>query len=526
VVAVLAVLVAFLVQLRRKREYLSGNDSVFVSCDENNLIVVHAIGTTKTPVALEVFCDRVASHFACHRRFRQRVVKRHWKWHYLQEVKPFALDNHIEVVDELPEVLGADDSPAGLHSRLQALVSTIVQTPLNMERPPWQFYFLPQYGSGSACIFRVHHSLADGITLMRVAMRAFEADTLRPRGQRIELISPGLNQSPSPDTQQRSATPQPAANSSQTNRATGRQFAAVTGFKALVKFKKPRTRAPRTLFGKVSAVLKQVVKVMLLPSDPVSRFKPATPIRPSVPANARWLSQPLSLAELKQLSYATGTSVNDVLFTIVASALRRFCLQENLDPSTLSDVRSLMWVSLQGTATHSDEPITFGNRIGAIYMRLPMGEGDDLRRLLMVRDYTSSLQVSPEPMVTNALMGLIGLAPWAFIQYIWKFLAFKATSSMSNVPGPQEPVHFAGAEISDLVFFVPCQGTIASFITILSYAGGVQMGCLFDSRVVEEPQRVLDLFVEEYQRLKEHVDKLQKEGTLQQALGLQDKDKA
>lgn len=92
-------------------------------------------------------------------------------------------------------------------------------------------------------------------------------------------------------------------------------------------------------------------------------------------------------------------------------------------------------------------------------------------------------------------------------------------------PGPQHTVTLAGSEIGSMVFFVPPQGTIASFLTILSYNGGVQMGCLSDVRVIDRPREVLDLFQSEFAALKKQVAKLQADGTLKQTLGLQDHDR-
>lgn len=52
------------------------------------------------------------------------------------------------------------------------------------------------------------------------------------------------------------------------------------------------------------------------------------------------------------------------------------------------------------------------------------------------------------------------------------------------------------------------------------------MGCLSDSRVIEEPRELTDLFVSEFHRLQTKIAQLQKDGKLQQTLHLQDKDKA
>lgn len=132
---VLAVLIAALVAVRRKREYLSGVDSVFVSGDTHGLIVVHAIVEMKTPVSWDRFRSMVQEHFASHLRFRQRIIKRTWRWHYFQtDEEAFKLENHAKRVT-LPGI-SASSSKAELQAALEKYVSAQIQTPINMNLPP------------------------------------------------------------------------------------------------------------------------------------------------------------------------------------------------------------------------------------------------------------------------------------------------------------------------------------------------------------------------------------------------------
>ena len=78
--AVYALLLSLSVWLMRwKRAYLGGADAVFVSGDPYNVIVVHAVLTTKTPIAFATFQQVVNEKIAEHLRFRQRIVKRAWR---------------------------------------------------------------------------------------------------------------------------------------------------------------------------------------------------------------------------------------------------------------------------------------------------------------------------------------------------------------------------------------------------------------------------------------------------------------
>jgi len=72
---------------------------------------------------------------------------------------------------------------------------------------------------------------------------------------------------------------------------------------------------------------------------------------------------------------------------------------------------------------------------------------------------------------------------------------------MTNVPGPQEPLFMAGAEIKRIMVWVPQSGNIGVGVSILSYAGGVQFGLITDKRLCEEPQRIIDRFEPEFEKL-------------------------
>lgn len=91
-----------------------------------------------------------------------------------------------------------------------------------------------------------------------------------------------------------------------------------------------------------------------------------------------------------------------------------------------------MWVSMQGTDVGPSE-IKFGNAIGAVYLPLPLSEPDNFKRLLRVRDSTSTLQVTPDAYAAQLLLGWLGLLPRGLTMPLWDILAYKPTNSMSNM---------------------------------------------------------------------------------------------
>jgi diacylglycerol O-acyltransferase len=491
---VLPLLAVSLWLMRMKRDYLQGGDSMFVTGDKWNTMVVHGVVTTKTRLTLAQAKKVVAEKMACHTRLRQKIVKRAWKWHYLQlNEDKFDVENHIKVHD-----LKCDsEDPVALQTALEQYTSTLIQTPIDMSRPPWEFVLIPTYGSsGSAFVVRAHHSIADGVTLMRLAMTIFE----RVDGESSTPSSSDLASPKSPSSPPTS----PSA------------------FKAVQRYRKERLRMPSSPVSVVLGFLKAFIKIFTMPRDPSGLFKPKTNITPSTPVHARWLRAPFDLREMKQLAYATGTTVNDIAFYLISSALRSYALRRHA-PTYV--VNTVMWVSSQGTAVR--EEIAFGNKIGAVTLGLPVDVEDDLQRLEAVRNLTAAAQVTPEPIVTRWTLQFIGLIPLRLIWFVWDRLAYNATNSMSNVPGPAHPVRWGhgGPEVDRVVFFVPPQGVVASFITMLSYANAFQIGFLSDSRAVKDPREVLDLCEEEFDKLKRKIDALQKNGKLQETMGLKDEQK-
>jgi hypothetical protein len=89
----------------------------------------------------------------------------------------FELQAHVRTV-ELP--------PPRDRRALQALVSRLMSTPLERSRPLWQVHVIERYEGGTALLFRIHHAIADGFSLLRVMLSLTdgpEGPSLQPPGR-------------------------------------------------------------------------------------------------------------------------------------------------------------------------------------------------------------------------------------------------------------------------------------------------------------------------------------------------------
>ena len=93
----------------------------------------------------------------------QSWSRRHRAGHWCVD-ESFDIHHHV-VREKLKRVKGRSEREA-----LQARVGELATTPLDPDRPLWQFRLIETYDGGSALIARVHHCIGDGIALISVMM--------------------------------------------------------------------------------------------------------------------------------------------------------------------------------------------------------------------------------------------------------------------------------------------------------------------------------------------------------------------
>ena len=100
-----------------------------------------------------------------------------------------------------------------------------------------------------------------------------------------------------------------------------------------------------------------------------------------------------------------------------------------------------------------------------------------------------------------ALLAGVGLMPKPLQQQVLDILANKATAVMTNLPGPQHPLYFAGRRLEQVMFWVPQSGDIGLGVSILSYGGNVQFGVMTDTQMCPDPQAIVERFEPEFAKL-------------------------
>jgi diacylglycerol O-acyltransferase len=456
-----------------RRDKISAVDTTWLRMDRpGNLMMICGVMFFRQRVDLRRLRAVIAKRWLQFDRFRQRPVETA-AGAFWETDEGFDLDQHV-----VPVALPGNGGKQGL----QTLVSRLAATPLDPARPRWQFHLVDDVDGGSALIARIHHCYADGIALVQVLLSMTDR---APNGPPAMSAPPSKKRRVSAADNTLSDLAQPLSDALEMARKVGA---------ALVDNGSELWQNPGkaiALAEQVGAVAGEVAKLALMGQDSPTRFKGV----PGVAKRVAW-ADPLSLDEVKTIGRALGASVNDVLLSCVAGALREYLVGKG-DATDGVMIRAVVPVNLRPL----EQAYELGNRFGVVFLELPIGIANPIERLYAVRANMRSLKSSFQPVLTLGLLAAAGVAPKLVQDQLTVVLARNASAVMTNVPGPQQPLYMAGRRIDRFMFWVPQSGDIGMGVSILSYDGQVQFGLITDRGLVPDPGRVVAQFGPEFEKL-------------------------
>jgi diacylglycerol O-acyltransferase / wax synthase len=455
-----------------QKEKMANVDTAWWHMEEpTNLMMITAIMIIEGELDYPRLLKTVEQRLLKYDRFRQRVAETptalgavNW------ELDPyFDLDAHIRRIG-LP-------APGG-KKELEELVSDLMSTPLDYNKPLWQYHIIDGYENGYAIVGRLHHCIADGIALMRVLLSLTDetvdavyveeepSNHKRRKGPLRRLVSPAVDVA----------------------KLTGKVTGTIVS-ESLKTVRRPSRVIDATKYG--ARFTGRLGKVTLRWPDPPTLFKGEL----SVLKKAAW-SEPVALDDVKAIGRVTGSTVNDVMAAAVSGALRRYLEGHGVQTAGLN-FRAYIPFNLRPL----DEPIELGNNFGLVFLQLPIGTVDQVERLQIIKQRMDELKSSPEPEVAITLLSTAGMLPKDIESTLFKIYHAKATAVMTNVPGPQKRRYLAGGQVRRILGWVPQAGNVSLGISILSYDGEVLVGINTDAGLVPDPETIIELFEDEFKEL-------------------------
>jgi WS/DGAT/MGAT family acyltransferase len=435
----------------RARRPLEIADAAWLHMDEpTNLMVITIALLFDEPLAIDAVREVVERRLLGFARFRQRVANGTGQpaWEPDPHFTPAA---HVHRV-RLP---GKGDDAA-----LRELLGDLMSTSLDPSKPLWQIILAEGYGKGCALIVRVHHCVGDGVALGHMLGAMFDAGP--------EATPPAPPHKPAPATGPLAAL----------GAALENLGAVVRGSEAVLNEGWNTVTHPERAIGMAGKSVGAVSKIALMSPDSATLLK--GPL--GVIKRAAW-TEPVPLDEVKAAGKALGGTINDLLVAAASGGVRHY-LEARGQPTDRLTVRAMMPVNLlpPGAAPAG------GNHFGMVYIALPVSVEDPAERIRAVQKETAVVKASPEAALGYGIVSALGATPASVEHGLVELLCSRASAVLTNVPGPRATQYLAGKPIRRAMFWVPQAGRLALGISILSYAGKVQIGVAADAGLIPDPQ--------------------------------------
>lgn len=435
---------------RPQRHSMPAADAAWLHMDsDTNPMVVNALvrlAWMPSPEAVAaVVEERMVGRYP---RFRQRVSDPLGRTPAFEDDPNFDLANHLHRM-ALPA--------PGDEVALRETVGDLIGPPLDPTKPLWHAHLIETAKDGAAILWRIHHSLADGLALAEVMLSTTDGVGDRPQSRHAPSVPPPSR--------------------------LGRVLHETTS--TLAK--------PAHLRQLGASALREVATAAKLASGPAD---PQTVLsRPLNGARRVAWSRPFPLQRIKDACHRQRVTVNDLLLTALAATLAAEVPWQQRPEA----IHTMVPVNLRP----ADEPVPaeLGNEFALVVLELPLAELPAAERLRRVNSAMNRIKESPEAPLAYGLLNAMGMLPRAVEDRLVGFFTDKASMVVTNVPGPQERLSFAGAPIEGVLVWAPCSGSIGMTVSIFSYAGGVTTGFMTDTALVADPEPLARRYEEELRRL-------------------------
>ncbi|SHK57386.1 acyltransferase, WS/DGAT/MGAT [Pseudonocardia thermophila] len=345
----------------------------------------------------------------------------------------------------------------GSDAQLTELVARLMSRPLDHSRPLWEMYLVEGLSDGRVAVLtKTHQAMVDGISAIDI-------------GQVILDVSPNPRPVPEELWMPR-------------NEPTGAQLVlealaeSVAQPGVLVENVRAAATDAVATVGKIVGAAGQLLSMAWA----ASRKAPGTPLNVEISTQRRFAIARNSLDDYRRIRAAHGCTVNDVVLSVIAGALRAWLMTRGEPVTAGATVRAMVPLSVRGEPDVPTSSGSLGNRVSSFLVDLPVGEPSPVVRLHQVTHAMREHTAGGQSVGADALVRIGGFAPPTL-----HALGARAANGISkrifnlvvsNVPGPQFPLYAASARMKEMFPVVPLAKGQALAIGLTSYDGGIYYG--------------------------------------------------
>ncbi|QLL09883.1 WS/DGAT/MGAT family O-acyltransferase [Mycobacterium vicinigordonae] len=352
---------------------------------------------------------------------------------------------------------------------------------VDLRRPPWEITVIeglnavPGVPKGSfALALKLHHCAVDGMASVQMiaALHDLAADSPRP---------------PGPDRPWRPA-PLPSASELLSRTAVNAVLHPVRAGRVVASSAPQLVRVLAGMPGKlVGGLLKSVSDGR--PANTL--FPPKTRFNQAVSPHRVFEARFHDLADVKRIKASVpGATVNDVALAYVGGALRQYLAGHGELPD--ESLVAACPISLRDAGDTSGK----GNMLFGRLQALGTDIADPLRRLAVIAESTARSRSEEEHATRTQVLELVATLPTVLLGVTAKaasVLPFSgptvANTTVTNVPGPTEPIYFRGARLLRAAGLGPLIGGLNLCHVVASYNGTLCISATADRDALPDPAK-------------------------------------
>lgn len=348
------------------------------------------------------------------------------------------------------------------------IAEQMAEADFDRSRPLWEMALVTGLPLGQAAvIFKVHHSITDGVGGMAMAAALFELSR-----------EASLPDGPDPEV--------PDARDVGTAGLLmdGLQFTAERTADSVRRYTSGAVdlagrilRDPTATITDGAMYASSAARILAPASEPMSPLM----VGRTLSLHLDVLEAPL--ADLKASGKAVGGTLNDAFIAVVCGGIARYHERHGV---FVPDVRVNMPVNLR---TEGEDAA--GNRWVPARFLIPTDIDDPAQRMRVLSPVLRAARSEPALPMSDFVMRRLVKLPRGLMTRVAGGLMKGTDVAATNVPGPPIPVFVAGSQVLEMIPFAP-KGGAALNVALMSYNGRVFLGVNIDTGPVRDPGAMVE----------------------------------
>ena len=450
-------------------QQISGQDATFLYAESpSSPMHIATLTIVEGSIAFNDFKEIVASKLHLIPKFRKKLlnVPLNLDYPYWVDDPNFDIDLHINRL-KLPD-------PANWKT-LREMTSSIFSSPLDLRRPLWSISFVEgldevsQVPKGSiAIVSKIHHVMIDGssgVGIMGILFDKNEED----KNKKTPAPKP-YEPEPLPD-----------------------EISLL--LKSSYGFIKNPLKIPKLIGETAFSLIKGKMNNQLNSKKIIHKNSFSTPktiFNESVSPKRTWGTAILNFDRINTLRKIMDVSINDLILAICAGGIRRYLEEKEKLPAQPLVANVPISIRVKG------DNQKMNNQISNMLVKIATHIKDPIERLEYIQEQTNLGKSKHKAVGAKALskmadavpFGLANLAAGLYTKYnIKEFHRPPFNVTITNVPGPQNPLYLKGHKIVGIFGLTPVLDGFGLIIAAFSYNGLVSITTTSDAKTMPDTDK-------------------------------------